>query len=79
MQLKPVAHRERGLEQLQWIFYKAKVLAAFHHALSRMGKDGEQVVCPASTNGRDLETIWQEPMKVSGKARRTATHLPIPR
>jgi GH15 family glucan-1,4-alpha-glucosidase len=57
---KPVRIGNAASEQLQLDIY-GEVLAAFHHALSRMGKDGEQSFSMLRAMVEHLETIWQEP------------------
>jgi GH15 family glucan-1,4-alpha-glucosidase len=57
---KPVRIGNAASEQLQLDIY-GEVLAAFHHALSKMGKDGEQSFAMLRSMVEHLETIWQEP------------------
>jgi GH15 family glucan-1,4-alpha-glucosidase len=57
---KPVRVGNAASEQLQLDIY-GEVLAAFHHALTRMGKDGEQSFAMLRALVEHLETIWQEP------------------
>jgi GH15 family glucan-1,4-alpha-glucosidase len=57
---KPVRIGNAASEQLQLDIY-GEVLAAFHHALSKMGKDGEQSFAMLRDMVEHLETIWQEP------------------
>jgi GH15 family glucan-1,4-alpha-glucosidase len=57
---KPVRIGNAASEQLQLDIY-GEVMAAFHHALSRMGKDGEQSFAMLRRMVEHLETIWQEP------------------
>ena len=57
---KPVRIGNAASEQLQLDIY-GEVMAAFHHALSRMGKDGEQSFSMLRAMVEHLETIWQEP------------------
>jgi GH15 family glucan-1,4-alpha-glucosidase len=57
---KPVRIGNAASEQLQLDIY-GEVMAAFHHALSKMGKDGEQSFSMLRAMVGHLETIWQEP------------------
>jgi GH15 family glucan-1,4-alpha-glucosidase len=57
---KPVRIGNAASEQLQLDIY-GEVLAAFYHALSKMGKDGEQSFSMLRALVEHLETIWQEP------------------
>jgi GH15 family glucan-1,4-alpha-glucosidase len=57
---KPVRIGNAASEQLQLDIY-GEVLAAFHHALSKMGKDGELSFAMLRRMVEHLETIWQEP------------------
>jgi GH15 family glucan-1,4-alpha-glucosidase len=57
---KPVRIGNAASEQLQLDIY-GEVMAAFHHALSKMGKDGEQSFSMLRAMVEHLETIWQEP------------------
>jgi GH15 family glucan-1,4-alpha-glucosidase len=57
---KPVRIGNAASEQLQLDIY-GEVLAAFHHGLSKMGKDGEQSFSMLRAMVEHLETIWQEP------------------
>ena len=57
---KPVRIGNAASEQLQLDIY-GEVMAAFHHAMSRMGKDGEHSFAMLRAMVEHLETIWQEP------------------
>ncbi len=57
---KPVRIGNAASEQLQLDIY-GEVLAAFHHAMSKMGKDGAQSFAMLQRLVEHLETIWQEP------------------
>jgi GH15 family glucan-1,4-alpha-glucosidase len=57
---RPVRVGNAASEQLQLDIY-GEVLAAFHHALSKMGKDGEQSFSMLRGLVEHLETIWEEP------------------
>jgi GH15 family glucan-1,4-alpha-glucosidase len=57
---KPVRVGNAASEQLQLDIY-GEVMAAFHHALKRMGKDGELSFAMLRGMVEHLETIWQEP------------------
>ncbi len=57
---KPVRIGNAASEQLQLDIY-GEVLAAFHHALKRMGKDGELAFRMLTGMVEHLETIWQQP------------------
>jgi GH15 family glucan-1,4-alpha-glucosidase len=57
---KPVRVGNAASEQLQLDIY-GEVLAAFHHALSRMGKDSETSFSMLRAMVAHLENIWQEP------------------
>ncbi len=57
---KPVRIGNAASEQLQLDIY-GEVMAAFHHALSSMGKDGELSFAMLRGMVEHLETVWQEP------------------
>ena len=57
---KPVRIGNAASEQLQLDIY-GEVMYAFHHALSRLGKDGAQSFAMLRAMVEHLETIWQEP------------------
>jgi GH15 family glucan-1,4-alpha-glucosidase len=57
---KPVRIGNAASEQLQLDIY-GEVMAAFHHALSRMGKDSEASFSMLRSMVQHLETIWAEP------------------
>jgi GH15 family glucan-1,4-alpha-glucosidase len=57
---KPVRLGNAASEQLQLDIY-GEVMYAFHHALSRLGKDGTQSFAMLRAMMEHLETIWQEP------------------
>ena len=57
---QPVRVGNAASEQLQLDIY-GEVIAAFHHALNRLGKDGEQSFAMLRGMVEHLETIWQEP------------------
>jgi GH15 family glucan-1,4-alpha-glucosidase len=57
---QPVRIGNAASEQLQLDIY-GEVMAAFHHALSRMGKDSEASFSMLRSMVQHLETIWQEP------------------
>jgi GH15 family glucan-1,4-alpha-glucosidase len=57
---KPVRIGNAASEQLQLDIY-GEVMAAFHHALGKLGKDGELSFPMLRAMVEHLETIWQEP------------------
>jgi GH15 family glucan-1,4-alpha-glucosidase len=57
---KPVRIGNAASEQLQLDIY-GEVMGAFHHALGRLGKDGEVSFPMLRGMVEHLETIWQEP------------------
>jgi GH15 family glucan-1,4-alpha-glucosidase len=57
---KPVRVGNAASEQLQLDIY-GEVMAAFHHALSRMGNDTEPSFAMLRGMVEHLETIWQQP------------------
>jgi GH15 family glucan-1,4-alpha-glucosidase len=57
---KPVRIGNAASEQLQLDIY-GEVMAAFHHALSRLGREGELSFAMLRAMVQHLETIWQEP------------------
>jgi GH15 family glucan-1,4-alpha-glucosidase len=57
---KPVRLGNAASEQLQLDIY-GEVMYGFHHALSRMGKEGAQSFAMLRAMMEHLETIWQEP------------------
>jgi GH15 family glucan-1,4-alpha-glucosidase len=57
---KPVRIGNAASEQLQLDIY-GEVLAAFHHALNRMGKDSQPSFSMLRAMVEHLENIWQEP------------------
>jgi GH15 family glucan-1,4-alpha-glucosidase len=57
---KPVRIGNAASEQLQLDIY-GEVMYAFHHALSRLGKEGAQSFAMLRALVTHLETIWQEP------------------
>jgi GH15 family glucan-1,4-alpha-glucosidase len=57
---KPVRIGNAASEQLQLDIY-GEVMAAFFHALQRMGKEGDQSFAMLRSLVQHLETIWQEP------------------
>jgi GH15 family glucan-1,4-alpha-glucosidase len=57
---KPVRIGNAASEQLQLDIY-GEVMAAFHNALSRLGKDGDLSFSMLRGLIEHLETIWQEP------------------
>jgi GH15 family glucan-1,4-alpha-glucosidase len=57
---KPVRVGNAASEQLQLDIY-GEVMAAFYHALKRLGKEGELSFAMLRAMVEHLETIWQEP------------------
>jgi GH15 family glucan-1,4-alpha-glucosidase len=57
---RPVRIGNAASEQLQLDIY-GEVLAAFHHAMDRLGRDGELSFGMLRGLVEHLETIWQEP------------------
>jgi GH15 family glucan-1,4-alpha-glucosidase len=57
---KPVRIGNAASEQLQLDIY-GEVMAAFYHALRRLGKEGELSFAMLRAMVEHLETIWQEP------------------
>ena len=57
---KPVRVGNAASEQLQLDIY-GEVMAAFYHALKRLGKEGELSFAMLRAMTEHLETIWEEP------------------
>jgi GH15 family glucan-1,4-alpha-glucosidase len=57
---KPVRIGNAASDQLQLDIY-GEVMAAFHHAISRMGKDSETSFAMLRALVEHLEKVWQEP------------------
>jgi GH15 family glucan-1,4-alpha-glucosidase len=57
---KPVRIGNAASDQLQLDIY-GEVMAAFYHALNRLGKEGELSFAMLRAMVEHLETIWQEP------------------
>jgi GH15 family glucan-1,4-alpha-glucosidase len=57
---KPVRIGNAASEQLQLDIY-GEVMYAFHHVLSRLGRDGDQSFAMLRSMLEHLEQIWQEP------------------